>query len=500
MTFEKISIISYLKNFMRNFLSFLFIIIILGCNKSKNEIVVVIDAPPSTLEPHIVRELPVISILSNIYEPLVSFDRNMKITNVLAEYWEKKDSITWEFTLRNNVYFHNGKLLTSEDVIYSLKRPFELPGSQIKTYKDRIDTIYKNNKNKIVIKTKFNYSTLLFNLSIVFIIPEGYDPSKDPPCGTGPYKFVMMNGKELILTLNNKYWNKRPDVFRAKYLFINNPEEKLKLLKDGVADIVSGIPLSSADEFEKYGKLVTTIGIGIRFLEFNLKKYPFNLKEFRYALNIGIDRERLCSTAYNGFATPANQFLTPGIFGFDFSIKPIKYDPNEAKRIISSIKNIPELTFDYSYAKAPIAAGIIEDLEKIGLKIKKNPLPTIKYWKKIENKESYLYIIARIPTSYDGISMISNSFHTYYPEMGYGTQNNIGYSNKYADSIMEELSKITDESIIEEKLHHLQKIILDDIPKIPIVWEKDIFIISKRIDWRPRLDKTLIIKEVKIKK
>lgn len=478
---------------MKNFILFFIIIIFFGCNNSKKEIVIIIDAAPSTLEPHLVRDLPVISILSNIYEQIISFDNNMKITSSLAEYWEKKDSITWEFTLRKNVYFHNGKLLTPEDVIYSFKRPTELPNSEIKIYKSRIDTIYKKNENTVVIKTKYPYSTLLFDLSIVFIIPEGYDPQKNPPCGTGPYRFEKMTDKELILIVNNKYWNKRPDVVRAKYIFLNDSKEKIKLLKEGIADIVSYIPLSAVDEFAKYGKIVTTPGIGLRFLEFNINKYPFNLKEFRYALNIGIDRIKLCSTAYNGFASPANQFFTPGVFGFDFSIPPIKYNPDEAKRIISRIKNIPELVFDYSYARAPIAEGIIEDLEKIGLKIKKNPLTLDKYWEKIKGRKSYFYIIARIPTSYDGISIISNSFHTFSPD-------GIGYSNKLADSIMEELSRLTDESIIEERLHYLQRIILEDIPKIPIVWEKDIFVISERINWTPRLDKTLILKEVKIKK
>ncbi len=488
-----------MEEFVRYYLFILLIIFIFsGCNNKKNEITIIIDSPPSTLEPHAVRELPVISILSNIYEPIVGFDANMKITGVLAEYWEKKDSLTWVFTLRKNVYFHNGKLLKPEDVIYSLKRPLKIPNSEINIYKDRVDTIYKINENKIVIKTKYPYSTLLFDISIVFIIPEGYDPMENTPCGTGPYRFEKMDDKELILIRNNKYWNKRPDVSRAKYLYIRDSNEKLRLLKEGIADIVSYVPLSQVDEFSKYGKVVTTPGIGIRFLEFNLKKYPFSKKDFRYALNIGINRERLCSTVYNGFATPANQFFTPGVFGFDFSIEPIKFDPEEAKKIISKINNIPELTFDYSYARAPIAEGIIEDLENIGLKIKKNPLPSDKYWEKVEKRESYLYIIARIPTSYDGISIISNSFHTYEPEKGYGTQNNIGYSNKYADSIMEELSRTTDENLILERLQYVQRLILEDIPKIPIVWEKDVFVLSKRIKWTPRLDKTLMLKEIKV--
>uniref|UniRef100_A0A7C4Y5C2 Solute-binding protein family 5 domain-containing protein n=1 Tax=candidate division WOR-3 bacterium TaxID=2052148 RepID=A0A7C4Y5C2_UNCW3 len=483
---------------MKNILlSFLFI---LGCVNNNKEINIVIDAPPSTLEPHSVREIPVLTILSNIYETLLGFDNNMKMTNLLAEYWEKKDSITWEFTLRKNVYFHNGKELTPEDVIYSLKRPFTIPNSEIKIYQDVIDTIYKENDRKVIIKTKKPYPLILFDISMVFIIPENYNPSKEPPCGTGPYRFEKMDEKELLLSFFNKYWGEKPDILRARFVFLRDKEKKLNLLKEGKADIVSYISFSSVDEFANYGNIITTTGLGARYLEFNLKKYPFNLKEFRYALNIGIDREKLCKEAYRGFATPANQYFPPGVFGFDISLPAIKYNPEEAKKIISRIKNIPEIVFDYSYARALIAELIAEDLKKIGLKIRKNPLQSSEFWNKIEKKESYFYIIARIPTNYDGISIISNSFYTFIPEKGKGMQNNINYSNKIVDSIIDEISKIEDEEIVEEKLHYIQNLLLEDIPKIPVVWEKDIFVTSRRIIWTPRLDKLLILKEIKLKR
>src|SRR5438874_783958 len=59
------------------------------------------------------------ALLSHSYEPLVTTDASMRIHPLLAESWENPDLSTWIMHLRKSVYFHSGKMLTPNDVVYS---------------------------------------------------------------------------------------------------------------------------------------------------------------------------------------------------------------------------------------------------------------------------------------------------------------------------------------------------------------------------------------------
>uniref|UniRef100_A0A7C4THT9 Solute-binding protein family 5 domain-containing protein n=1 Tax=candidate division WOR-3 bacterium TaxID=2052148 RepID=A0A7C4THT9_UNCW3 len=473
--------------------------LVLFCASKQNGITIVFDAPPLNLDPHLRKEIVTISILSNIYETLLSFDANMKMEPGLAEYWERIDSLRWRFYLGNGIKFHNGKILSSEDVLYSLYRPLNIQESEYATYRDYLDTVLIEDKDRFIIKLKKPYPLLLYDLATIFIVPENFQPEMASPCGTGPYYFFKMEGQRIGLRYFSDY---RTDVAikEIQFLFVSEPQKRIELLRKRQADIVTFIPLDLLDDLKRSGQVVATPGVATRYLEMDLRKFPYSKREFRQAINLALNRERIVKEVYHGYAAPANQFIPQGLFGFDYTLPLFLYNPDSAKKIIKRLGPLPEIELDFALVRAFIGAAIIDDLKNAGIKVKANPLSADKFWQKIEHKKSSFYLIGSVPTSNEGITTLKNTLHTYLPQKGLGMQNQTGYSNLRVDSLIEETVQISDLKKATRLLIEAQRILLRDLPKIPVVWEKEIYGTSERIDWTPRLDEKIIVKEIKLRK
>lgn len=473
-------------------------LLLTSCTYKKDSIVITYPSGPRSFDCHVRKELVTLSILYNIYEPLVGFDANMKIEPRLADYWEQEDSLTWRFYLRDGVSFHNGKKCGPKDVIYSLYRPMTIPESEFKQLQDVLDTVLSDGTNKVIIKTKNPRTFFLYDLATIGIMPEGFNPTTNA-IGTGPYRFVEATEEKLVLEAYPDYWGKKPAIKRVIYHFMATFEDRLKLFTDGVADIITYVPITAVEELEHIGRVVASPGVSTRYLEVNLRKFPFNKKEFRMAINIGIDRERIATEVYHGYAVPANQYIEPGVFGNDPMRKHFDYDPDSARKLIFRLGDIPIIDLEYANVKYYIGEAIAEEFKNIGIKVRTHSLPPNEYWNRVENKLSNCYLIAMVPNSYEGIGDITSSFHTKEPNRGLGLQNRVGYSNKELDALTESLPSILDQQVVAQKLVEIQDILLTDLPLILIVWEKQIYCVSERIDWKMRLDNFIFIKEIRIK-
>jgi peptide/nickel transport system substrate-binding protein len=121
-----------------------------------------------TLDPYLHDDSIAHSILSNIYDALVSFDRDMKVEPALAISWENPDDLTWRFTLRPNVFFHDGRQLASKDVKYSLERARL---GKVCHYLATLQSITVIDDLTLEIKTSKPSPVLLNKLTFIAIMP-----------------------------------------------------------------------------------------------------------------------------------------------------------------------------------------------------------------------------------------------------------------------------------------------------------------------------------------
>jgi peptide/nickel transport system substrate-binding protein len=101
--------------------------LISGIAAGKDSINVAVAAAPQTMNPHGSDADCNLSVMANIFEGLLYRDVAGELGPGLATSWERVDDLTWRFTLRQGVKFHNGNDFTWEDVKFSfgrLKEPF----------------------------------------------------------------------------------------------------------------------------------------------------------------------------------------------------------------------------------------------------------------------------------------------------------------------------------------------------------------------------------------
>ncbi|MFM2447382.1 MAG: hypothetical protein RI936_1829, partial [Pseudomonadota bacterium] len=86
-----------------------------------------------SLDPHSLNESLQLSLLGNVYEPLIGRGKKLELVPALATEWTQINPTTWRFKLRPNVKFHDGTPFTADDVIFSWKRAAG-DGSDMKSY------------------------------------------------------------------------------------------------------------------------------------------------------------------------------------------------------------------------------------------------------------------------------------------------------------------------------------------------------------------------------
>src|SRR5271167_1571307 len=106
----------------------------------------------SSMDPYARQETFLLTFTSNIYEPLVRRDKDLKLEPALAVKWGQTDKNTWFFDLRPNVKFSDGTPFTAADVVFSLNRA-NGPGSNMNGNFSTLKTINKVSDLRVEVET-----------------------------------------------------------------------------------------------------------------------------------------------------------------------------------------------------------------------------------------------------------------------------------------------------------------------------------------------------------
>lgn len=475
------------------------ILITVSCNdfnSSRKYYIAYFDFP-DTLIPNKVDQLKITSILSNFYCSLVEYDPYMRIIPGLAKSWANIDDTTWVFYLREGVYFHDGKLFNANDVEFSIEN--------IKSNRDYEKNIYCNTIKKIEILNDYEIKfitngadpTLLGKFTNIFIVNSS---SKKNLAfnGTGSLIIEKVKNNELVAKSFNKYWRGKINVYQIVFKFYNNPQNVIDDYINRKIDLIAecNYPMLNEIDKSKYEKLVGTEG-ALRYIGFNLRRYPYNNKYFRKAISFSIDREKMVEDIYQGLASPANQFISPLLFGFDPKRKESLYNADSAKYYIkkSGIRTPVKCKLLASPRRIDMINFIKEQLVPIGIEIIADTFPAKKLFKLLDLFDFDIVLIASVPALDDGSDIINDMFYSH-RKTNKGFHNRSGYGNKEVDSLSDKLDNIMDKKLRNSLEWTIQDIILNDMPIIPLVFEKDFYFISNKIIFYPRADNKINIREI----
>jgi peptide/nickel transport system substrate-binding protein len=335
----------------------------------------------------------------------------------LAESWNaSRDGLTYAFSLRRQVKFHNGEPVTAQDVKFSFER---YRGSGAKLLKERVAAVEVVDPHTVRFRLKQPWPDFMTFYATpatgaAWIVPKKYvetvgdEGFKKAPVGAGPYKFASFTpGVELVLEANEQHWRKAPSVKRLVFKSVPDESTRLAMLKRGEADIVYSIRGALGEEIRKTPGLtlkptLSTWTEWILFADQWNAKSAWHDRRVRLAANHAIDRQAINQAEYLGAAQVTGSIIPRG-FDFAWSAPMHSYDPAKARALLAEA-GYPNgfdggaIFTDMVYA--PITEAVANYLQAVGIRVTVRGLERAGFLK--ENAEKKLRPLVRAASAAAG--------------------------------------------------------------------------------------------------
>jgi len=341
---------------------------------------------PDTLDPHKTAGTLTFQTLKSVYDTLVEPDQSEKLVPALAERWEvSADGLTWTFSLRQGVLFHNGDRLTAKDVKATFERIKAKETASPKANEfAAISGIQIPNDAMVVIKLSQPYAPFLATLASGWgailpksLIDSGHDFAAKP-VGTGPFKLVeWVRDSRIVLEKNPGYWLKgAPKLEKVIMNIIPERAVQVQGLLSGQIDAVEfvdkdDLKILEANPEVKVDKQLTAL---ILVMGINCSNPILQDLRVRQALNYAVDKQQVLDVAYGGGKVIGTFMDVSNAFYKDFTgLYP--YNPEKAKSLLQEAGVPKEASFDLvlpqNYELHVKAGQLIQEmLTRVGLNVK----------------------------------------------------------------------------------------------------------------------------------
>lgn len=482
-----------------------------GCTtppSEKAEVVIALRGMPLTLMPHRRAETITTMVQSNLFEGLAGFDRDMKVVPLLAASWENPDLLTWQFRLRRGVVFHDGSPLTADDVVFSILRARDDPNSVRHSNCAVIAAVTRIDDYTVRLTTTRPDPVLLHRLRTVFILPRrtyerlGEEAFTRNPVGTGPYRLVNETpGDELRLAGHDAYWGGRPEFAAARFIRFQSADDVESLLRDGAADMAADIPPAAAAALSarpvKGMEIIRHRGLLIRYLGMDTRVQPFQDVRVRRAMALAVDRPALVLKLRDGYGTPANQYVSQSVFGFNPELPELAYDPDGARRLLAEAGH-PDgvaLTLLLPRERRDVGEELRRQMAPAGFRIRLNALEREAYWRAAETAPFFL--MGAVSDTGDASDIFEDMIHS--TTGSYGRDNGGRFHNPELDRLIEGLSELWNRPQRLAALQETMARTMAEMPRVPLIAEDTVFVQSVGIVRSPRVDNYVLVREIRRK-
>lgn len=255
-------------------------------------------------------------ILFNIYEGLIKPDSDGNlIPAVASDYTMSEDGLTYTFTLRDGIKFHNGNPVTVADVKYSIDTCAGLNGGEpVISAFSNIESVETPDGQTIIITLKESSSSFLAILATVeaAIVPADVDDLQTNPIGTGPYKFVSRSLQEnVILERFDEYWGEPAHIQDITLKVLADADSIVMNLEGGAVDMVARVSTTQAAELgDNFEVLEGTMNL-VQAVYLNNAAAPFDNELVRQALCYVINKQEILDFVSDGKGTPVGSSMFP---------------------------------------------------------------------------------------------------------------------------------------------------------------------------------------------
>ncbi len=311
------------------------------------------------------------------------------------------------------------------------------------------------------------------------------------PIGTGAYKLKSWKtSQDILLVRNDNYFGPIPKIETISYKFLPDSNTQFFALKQQSLDIGTLSPLQIDRQidkkFKKNFQIVEKQSFSYTYMGLNLKNPKFKDIRVRQALDIAIDKKQLIDILFFGHGKISFGPFLPNSFAFDDKIKPSKYDPKKAKKLLKQAgydsKNPLSFTL-ITNANNPTrvyAAQIIQhQLKKVGIDISIRVMEWQAFLNTIVSPRNYEAILLGW-----GLSLMPDAKPLWHSSSATkGGFNLVYYDNKKVDKLIDQGAKTIDRAKLSKIYKDIFRQIVNDKPYIFLYIPNSITVIDKDIQY-----------------
>ena len=317
----------------------------LATASAKDTLTLGLPVEPTGLDPTISAPVAIREVTwGNIYEGLVTLDESGHVQPLLATAWQvSDDGLTYTFTLRPDVKFHNGTPFDSSIVKFSLDRArAEDSTNAQKQFFEPIDSVQTPEPLTAVVHLKQPTGLFLYHLAwgdAVMVAPDTVASNRTDPVGTGPFKFQSwQRGSKVDLVRNDDYWDAGvPRLSAVTFRFVEDAQAQASALRAGDVDGVYRFTAPELfDAFQKDARFNAVAGLSPAKIVagMNNSRAPFDDARVRQALMSAVDRQAVIDAAYSGHGVPIGSHYAPTDPGYMDLTGVWPYDPARARELL----------------------------------------------------------------------------------------------------------------------------------------------------------------------
>lgn len=266
-----------------------------------------------SLDPHKAVAAGTKEVLFNLYEGLVKPDSSGELQPAIAsDYSISEDATTYTFTLREGVKFHDGSMVTAEDVKYSIDRCADTTNGEplVEAYSN-IKSVNIVDEKTVEVVLNTADSDFLANMTTA-IIPASNENPDTNPIGTGPYRYVSRSPQEnFVVEKFDEYWGTPANIENVTFRVCANADSIVMNLQGGSIDMFARLTTTQASQLgDQFDVLEGTMNL-VQALYLNNAVEPFNDERVRQALCYAVDPQGIMDLISDGKGTEIGSSMFP---------------------------------------------------------------------------------------------------------------------------------------------------------------------------------------------
>lgn len=448
---------------------FLGVLLLAGCSNSKdkagdsdkkgeeNTLRVAMATEIDSLDPFKMTAGDTETIMDQVFDGLFDVDTDGSLIPDLAEsYSVSEDGKTYDFKLKKDVYFHDGKKFGAEDVLYTYDAMAGLTSKEPLSSKfaiiDKIDVIDDLN---VRVHLKERQNGFIY-LTLRPIVEKDYKDNGTKPIGTGPYEFVSYTpGEGLKLKKFNDYHKKDHIAHfeNLEVIRITDRQTMIMALKNKDLDLADRISAEEADQLKDVCTVNNFPQNLVQVMGLNNDFKAFQDKNVRLALNYAIDRDEIIESAAEGKATKLFSSFSPALKEYFEDLgEYYPYDVEKAKALLKEAGYEKGLSFkltvpsDYKY-HMNTAELIQSQLQKVGIEVTIDPIEFSSWLTKVYKDRDYEATVVGFIGYLDPVQILGR----------YTSQNEKNYINFKSKDFDAAIANAEKSSTKEEEIKNIKK-------------------------------------------